>query len=822
MLKVICFYTLVFLCIVSKVCGAPGDIKTIAGNLAVDYNGLGHEKLWFDATSVFIDEDLSFYITDASKHRIVKIDSDSARTIIAGLGWPGYSGDGALATDAEISEPSDILQNSQGEILFADTGNHCIRKIDTNGMIHTIAGNGIEGFSGDGGPAQNAQLSSPKSIFLDQDNHLYIADTRNHRIRKVNMDSGIITTVVGDGYKDEKGEGRFSGDDGLALEASLFNPTDVFVDSTGTMYIADSENQRIRKVSPQGHITTVPGTLLTHRSYKPQNLLVQENKLYFSDFHLYCINLISETIDTFNTKSVVQDIFVDSHGERYISQGHTLLKQNHDNSFSIALDQSRTRPTVKTYYGDEQSASEAGIYKPRSIWADSESNIYIADTGNHRIRKITPDGIITTIAGNGTEGFSGDGGPASQASMSKPYDICGDTRGNLYIADMGNNRIRKIDAQGIISTIAGNGESITVVKRWTFIQDPPEMPEDVNDNQPATQALLRTPMGVAIDASNNLYIADTGHHRIRKVDASGIIKTVAGNGFGIRRTFYDAGTRARHLLGEYSGDGGSALSAHLDNPVDICFDQNGNLYIADSGNHRIRMVEANTDTIMTVAGDGNTFHTYPASINAPTLDIGKLKSEEYPALSSSLNFPMSVCTTPSGHVLIADSYNHRIRVILPQSGVLKTIAGASYTDNGDNLEPYPEFVINSYYVYNSEVGGYFGDDGSAINARLSIPSGIFIDQQGDLYIADTGNSRIRVIEDIQHTYTEMVNNDTTERSDFNNDKKIDFLDFITFARHFNSKKGEPEFNEICDLNDDSIIGFLDFLKFSNNFGKSYN
>jgi len=819
MYKTLFFYVCVILFVASEVFAIPGDIKKVAGSLDTDYTGRNFEWRWYDATGVFIDENYYFYIADATKHRIVKMEPDSTISNIAGTAWPGYSGDGEPAILAELNAPSDVLKTPQGEILIADTGNHCIRKIDKNGIIHTIAGIGNKGYSGDNGPAYEAQLSNPQSIFIDQNNHIYITDTGNHRIRKIDANSGIITTIVGDGFKDENGNGRFTGDNGPATQASLSYPMDICVDSIGTIYIADSKNKCIRKVATSGQITTLPSTLFPQRAYTPKNLLIQNNNLFFSDFHLYRLNLLSGVIDTIKAQSVVLDIFEDTRNNIYISNGRDLIKFT-PYSFHIAYKRQRTIQPQQTFYGDNQLALEAGIYKPRSIWVDSLSNIYIADTGNHRIRKVTPTGQITTIAGNEKEGFFGDGGPATQASLSKPYDICGDRQGNLYIADMGNNRIRKVDAQGIISTVAGNGESISVVQAWMYYQDPPKMPEDVKDGHPATQALLRKPMGVSIDSSDHLYIADTGHHRIRKVDASGVITTVVGNGFGQRPTIYDVGSRSSYLLGAFSGDGGPAQSAHLQNPVDICFDQNQNLYIADTGNHRIRMVDSQTNTITTIAGNGDTFRVF-GELTSPSLYVGNLESEEYPAISSSLNFPMSVCATATGHVFIADSYNHRIRVILPQSGVLKTIAGSSYKDKGDNQQAYPEFVIGFYFMNSSETGGYSGDNGPAISAKLNTPSKVFIDRQGDLYIADTNNFRIRVIEGIEQTLIDTFEFGNIEKSDFNHDKTVNFLDFIIFAIHFNSKKGESNFNIICDLNVDGIIGFLDFLGFAENFGKSY-
>jgi len=337
-------------------------------------------------------------------------------------------------------------------------------------VITTVAGNGLEGFSGDGGPATLATLYSPESVSIDSAGNMYIADTRNHRIRKVNT-SGIITTVAGNG------SGGFSGDGRLATQARLFYPTAVIVDSADNLYISDYENHRIRKVDPGGIITTIAGNGI--------------------------------------------DLWDGSGG----------------------------------FSGDGGPATQAQLGYPASISMDSAGNIYFADIGNYRIRKVDTSGIITTVAGNGSWGFSGDGGLATQARMTHSWGLVVSNAGNIYINDYYNRRIRKVDASGIITTIAGNGIS-----------------GFGGDGGPATQAQLRSPGALAIDSVGNIYISD--RDRIRKVDTSGIITTVAGNGsWG------------------FSGDGGPATQAQL-RAGGLAVDSAGNIFIADStalGN-RVRKV----------------------------------------------------------------------------------------------------------------------------------------------------------------------------------------------------------------------------------------
>ena len=292
--------------------------------------------------------------------------------------------------------------DGSGNLYIADRSNHRIRKVDASGTITTIAGSGTAGFAGDGGPATAAQLNTPYDVAVDGSGNLYIADSQNHRIRKVDA-SGVITTVAGSGTQ------GFAGDSGPATAAQLSSPGDVAVDGSGNLYIADSQNHRIRKVDTSGTITTVAG-----------------------------------------------------------------------------------------------GADPGQLYQPYGMAVDGSGNIYVAETGSNRIRKVDTSGTITTIAGTGTGpgtgGFGGDGGPAVQAQIDAPYDVAVDGSGNIYVIDGENNRIRKVDASGVITTIAGTGER-----------------GFGGDGGPATAAQFNTPISVVLDGSGHLYIADYSNHRIRKL-----------------------------------------------------------------------------------------------------------------------------------------------------------------------------------------------------------------------------------------------------------------------------------------------------------------
>jgi sugar lactone lactonase YvrE len=268
------------------------------------------------------------------------------------------------------------------------------------------------------------------------------------------------------------------------------------------------------------------------------------------------------------------------------------------------------------FSGDGGPATSASLNHPYGVAVDAAGNLLIADTFNNRIRRVDgTTGIITTVAGNGTYGFSGDGGAATSASLSSPVGVAVDAAGNLLVADIGNNRIRRVDGTtGIITTVAGNGTS-----------------GFSGDGGPATSASLRAPDGVAVDAAGNLLIADTSNQRIRRVDGTtGIITTVAGNGtYG------------------FSGDGGAATSASLNSPVGVAVDAAGSLLIVDTGNQRIRRVDGTTGIITTVAGNGNQ----------------GFSGDGGPATSASLNSPVGVAVDAAGNLLVADTFNDRIRQV---------------------------------------------------------------------------------------------------------------------------------------------------------------
>jgi hypothetical protein len=339
--------------------------------------------------------------------------SDNFINTIAGDGIGTFAGDNLFATNAAIDQPYGVALDGSGNIFIADQGNNRVRKVDTTGTITTVAGNGTIGYAGDGALATNASLNGPYDVTVDNAGNLFIADVGNNVIRKVDA-NGTITTVAGNGHS------GYSGDGGSATNARLDHPFSVCADASGNLFISDSFNNCIRKVDQTGNITTVAGT-----------------------------------------------------GAASFSGDHTL-------------------------------ATNATVDNPFGVAVDAIGDIYIADLGNNRIRMVDTNGIITTVAGNGTATFSGDGGQAISAGVDQPYGLAVDASGNVFVSDIVNNCVRRIGTNGIITTVAGNRSA-----------------GFSGDGGPATQASVNQPYGIAVSASDNLVIADRNNNRVRSVNLDG-------------------------------------------------------------------------------------------------------------------------------------------------------------------------------------------------------------------------------------------------------------------------------------------------------------
>jgi trimeric autotransporter adhesin len=710
---------------------AQNTISTYAGGGAPAATATGLDLP--GPSGVIRDGSLNTYIAAPYSTYVFEVKGATVSTF-AGVGYENYIGDGNLASKAGLDLPTALAIDSKGNIYIADPGGSRIRKVAaTTGKIVTVVGSGTKcepstATCGDGGKASAASINLPNAVTVDSSGTIYFADSADHRIRAVNtgtkaitiagvvIQSGNIATIAGTGNICSSPTSA-CGDGAAATSASLNFPEGVAVDGSGNIYIADTRDNRIREI-PSGSSSIIAfagsgiacvsslsscgngGALLSAQFHLPMGLFIDPtNNLYIADSldeEVRLINLTSSALST-----------VAGNG----TQG---------------------------FIGDGGTATSAELNLPGSVFLDVAGNLLIADTGNQRVRIVTANNIAT-LAGGGT---GGDGGPATSATFANPYNVAEDAAGNLYIADTANNRIRMVNAKtGIVSTVAGTGSA-----GYT------------GDTGLATSATLNAPAAVAVDSSNNIWIADTGNLVIRKVSAAtSNISTVAGNGL------------ACNPPPAKCGDGGLATSANLSTPLGIAVDSAGNLYISDYTAQYVRVVAANSQIITAVAGIGL---------------VGS-SGDNGPAKASKLDHPLGIAVDASDNVYIDDSQNNRIRWVPSATSQGCTggnicayaLSGAAHLqgDGGPKLlggqwnplelalDPSGNLFIgggNQSVVRRVDsvsgtigtvagylprgLGGYSGDGGPATSARLS-NIGLTVDGQSNLYVADAGNNRIRLV-----------------------------------------------------------------------------
>ena len=731
-----------------------GTISTFAGDGVEGFGGDGGPApaaRLDHPVGVALDLAGNVYVAEIEGHRVRRIAPDGTIATIAGTGVAGLSGDGGPATAAQLNQPVRVAADAAGNVYIADLDNHRIRRIAPDGTISTFAGTGAEAYGGDGGPATAAQLDEPAGLALDAVGNLYIADSGNHRVRRIAPD-GTISTIAGTGVE------GFSGDGGPATAAQLNNPIGVAVDAVGNVYFTDTFNVRVRVVLSDAQCAGTPltlgeaaagliqtadeadlyrlelteptsvaiyttGTLDTVGSVRDnfgQPLVSNDDGGEGYNFHieaqwpagLYFIRVESYGIGTGPYRLHVRrfaDVKLGDAGETvrlwaiadggwafnpesndpFMSGGEAVASNGDRYVLTLGLDgvwrASPVSPefliceagTIRTlagtgvdgYGGDGGPATAAQLNRPIGVALDAAGNVYVAERENDRVRRIAPDGTIETFAGTGEFGHGGDGGPATAAQLGEPSDVAVDSAGNVYVADQYNHRIRRVAPDGTISTFAGDG-----VEGFG------------GDGGPATAARLDHPVGVALDLAGNVYVAEIEGHRVRRIAPDGTIATIAGTG-----------------VAGLSGDGGPATAAQLNQPVRVAADAAGNVYIADLDNHRIRRI-APDGTISTFAGTG---------AEAYGGDGG-------PATAAQLDEPAGLALDAVGNLYIADSGNHRVRRIAPD-GTISTIAGTG-------------------------VEGFSGDGGPATAAQLNNPIGVAVDAVGNVYFTDTFNVRVRVVD----------------------------------------------------------------------------
>lgn len=619
---------------------AKGKISTFAGTYPGTFGDFA------PASAVGLKVPIKSRATPSGDVLIAEYGSDRVRRISNGTAIPvagvpddpGFSGDGGPATDAQLDGPSDASQDAAGNVYIADSRNHRIRKIDAaTGKISTIAGTGTPGYAGNGGLATQAQLNTPVCVLPGPNGTLYICDYGNHAIRRIDPD-GMIRGAAG------KGRPGFLGDGKKAKKALLNHPTDVAFEANGNIVIADSGNQRVRRINvnvPRPRMATLAGN--GDEGYAGNN-------------------------------APALSPLGDPTGVAVHPDGRILIAEASNNRVRALVNYqtltSFAGDGIATFGGDGGPAGKAQFSAIHGVNVDGLGNILIADYGNYRIRKVNvATGAVTTIAGTGSPDFSGDGGPATSAGLSVS-DIVVDVLGNVIFSDTMNDRVRRIDLLGNVTTIVGTG-----VGGFS------------GDGGAATDAQIDAPTGVALDSAGNLYVADFLNNRIRRVDkATNEITTVAGNG--------TAG---------YDGDAKAATSAALNNPTDVAFLANGDMLIADFRNHRVRLVSGGQ--ISTYAGTGTSGDNTDGPL-APS--------------QTKLSFPSDVQVDSSGNVFVADSGNDKIREVLASDGGMRTIAGSGLTG--------------------------LVDAANALDGRLAVPLRIHLLGDGSMVVADSQNFVIRMLQ----------------------------------------------------------------------------
>lgn len=567
-----------------------GTINTIAGNGLAGYNGDGGGATAVDPINggilnhpfgLAVDKKGVLYIADNGNQAVRAVTPDGNINTFAGNQTFnfGYSGDGAVANQSQLTFPTDVAADSSGNIYIADYGNFVIREVTTDGIIHTIAGNNTNTFAGDGGSPTSASLFQPWGVAVDSSGNIYVSEYGDSRVRKVVTGSGgKISTIAGNGTF------GFGGDGAAATSAQLDYPRGLCVDASGNVYVADWGNNRIRKISGSNIGTAAGNGVLSYAGDGGVATAAQFNapsavavdpagNIYVADTANNAVRQITSkgTVSTFAGTGAAgfsgdgsaankaqlnapQGVAVDSAGNVYIADTGNYRVRVVGTNGNISTFAGNGSPG---YAGDGGAATSATFYLPTAVATDKSNNVYVADYQVGVVRKISASGTITTVAGNGSTGYSGDGGPATAAQLNGPSALGLDPAGNLYIAQLGDSRVRMVATNGIISTIAGNGSD-----------------GYIGEGLPAVSSELAAPAGVVADGNGNVFIAVLGN-RVMRVSPDGTLNTIAGNG-----------------LPGYAGDCGPAGGSQVNVPQGVAMDASGNLYVADSGNNAIRLLSA--------------------------------------------------------------------------------------------------------------------------------------------------------------------------------------------------------------------------------------
>ncbi len=656
----------------------PASIETLAGGGPVGDGGPALAARLNLPGGVLEAPNGDLVIIDFGNHRIRRVDRQTGLIdTIVGTGEAGYNGDGIPARQAQLSRPEYATYGPEGDLYIADSYNNRVRKVDhATGLISTVAGSGERGAAGDGGPATRAEMHFPEGLTLDREGNLFIGDTVNRRIRRVDAKTGIITTYAGSGEVGVNREGT------PAAEAKFLRLARIAIDGAGNLYVADSPTQRILVIdAATRQVRTYAGTgkpgfsgdggpATAAQMRYPEGLFVAGNgDLYFADVANHRVRRVEARTGLIDT--------VAGNGE-------------------------------KGFAGDGGPAREARLWSPGRTWLDAQGNLLISDILNSRIRRVDArTGVISTVAGSGS---FGDGGPANQAVLSVPGDVVY-AHGKVYVADYGTRRVRAVDlASGVISTVAGGGTGS-------------------EGGIPATEIELLLPEGIAVDGGRALYIADNPASRVWKVDlATGMLSVFAGSG-----------------QPGYSGDGGPATAAQLYLPGAVAVGTDGTIYISDFGNQAVRVVDPRSGVIQTLSaahapGEGDPIQVGVVSLESTPQGLYHLVHDlsevhlfhpEDRTVSPVPLAPGGLPAARSGDTQMIDVAVHGREIYLADPlghRVLRFELGGATVD----------------LLAGNGVQGFAGDGGPATQASLFQPGGVTVSEDGrEVFIADTKNQRIR-------------------------------------------------------------------------------
>ena len=648
-------------------------------------------------------------------------------TTFAGPDAPGTGAVDATGRSARFSNPTGVAVDASGNVYVADSGNNTIRKINSAGVVTTLAGTaGINGSAdGTGSAASFNFTNGPNGIAVDASGNVYVADTYNSTIRKITS-GGVVTTLAGTA-------GVLGSTDGTGSGASFVFPTGVAVDVSGNVYVADSSNETIRKITSAGVVTTLAGaqtggsadgTGSVARFNFPTGVAVDSSgNVYVADQNNRIIRKITSAgvvttlagtagqVGSADATGSAASFFnptcvaVDASGNVYVTDNNTIRKITSAGVVTTLAGTFLTGTFLTVAGSTDGTGSAASFNQPSGIAVDASGNVYVADSSNSTIRKITPAGVVTTFASTAPANGSADGA-GRMAGFSSPTGVAVDASGNVYVADTGNNTIRKITSAAVVTTLAGTAGTFG------------------SADGTGSAATFSNPYGVAVDASGNVYVADPGNSTIRKITSAGVVTTLAGT----------AG-----VLGHADGIGSAAS---FSDPYGVAVDVSGNVYVSDSGNNTIRKITP-AGVVTTLAGTA-----------------GVRGSADGTGSAASFSYPYGVAVDASGNVYVTDYLNNAIRKITSAgavttfggvapfsnpSGVAIDVSGNVYVaDSGNNLIR----NITSAGVVTTLAGNAAANsgnaDGTGSAALFSTPTGVAVDASGNVYVTDRFNNNIRI------------------------------------------------------------------------------